>query len=52
MAKFVYMANKGSNNVVGCHIDRETGALKEVPSSPFPTEASPESIAIRVVPKR
>jgi len=44
--KFVYVANSDSNNVSGYEIDPATGALTQVPGSPFGTGHRVISIAI------
>jgi 6-phosphogluconolactonase len=45
-AEFVYVANKGDNNVSAYSINPTTGALKPVAGSPFPAGNTPLSIAV------
>jgi 6-phosphogluconolactonase (cycloisomerase 2 family) len=41
---FAYVANQGSNSISGYTIDPESGALTELPSSPFQAGSGPASI--------
>jgi 6-phosphogluconolactonase len=44
--KFAYVANSYSNNVSAFTIDGTTGALSQVPGSPFAAERFPQSVAV------
>jgi 6-phosphogluconolactonase len=44
--KFVIAANQGTNNVSVFSLDATTGALTEVPGSPFPSGQQPAPVAI------
>jgi 6-phosphogluconolactonase (cycloisomerase 2 family) len=46
MAQFAYVANLGDNTVSGYSIDRKTGALTPVPTSPFATGYGPTCVAV------
>jgi 6-phosphogluconolactonase len=43
--KFLYVANKSSNNVSAFSIDSSTGALTAIPGSPFSAGTGPASLA-------
>src|SRR2546425_661260 len=45
-AQFAYVANANSNNVSGDTIDAATGALTDIPGSPFATTGAPQSLAV------
>src|SRR5580698_2137193 len=45
-ARYLYVANFGSNDVSAFTINTGTGALATVPGSPFPAGNSPDSIAV------
>ena len=46
-AQLAYVATSSSYfNVLGYHIDQQTGALTPVPGSPFPTGNEPDAVAL------
>jgi len=45
-ARFVYVTNRGSNDISGYHIDNATGALTAINGSPFPAGAGPTWLTV------
>src|SRR6478609_11597218 len=45
-SEFAYVVNNGSSDISVYHVDSETGALNQVPGSPFGAGRFPDSIAI------
>jgi len=43
---FLYAANNAGNTISGFQIDRRSGALTQLPDSPYPAGTNPTSIAI------
>jgi 6-phosphogluconolactonase len=46
LKRYLFVANAGSNNVSAFTVDVTTGAITEVPGSPFPAGSDPQAMAI------